>query len=475
MRWDAFLGGTYSSLAWTADCEETINWYWEKLASPGASAPMALYPTPGVTLLSDTVSGSARAHWYENGREFAVLGSRLVEFDVFGAQTDRGAVAVDQNPATISSNGPNGHQLFITSGDNGYIFDMNANTLTQISALTGKSTMGAFLAGFFLNLDASTATLYWSALFDGTSWTTGTDYAQRSLASDPWKALKVFNRYAYLLGEHTFEMWYVVGGTTPLTADPNTLMPYGILAPWSLTVLGETLVWLGSSAGDRICLLATQGLQPQIFSTQPIETAIGSYSYPLSIGDSYGEHGHTFYLLHFDLDGITLAYDMTTQLWHKRGSWSKGQWSALRPRYHELAFNQHRVVDSSTGALYQQQISSGYDADGNVIRRLRRAPALFNEDQYITYPGLQLDIEPGLGNVVDPGSDPQVMLRYSNDAGKTWKPEQMRSAGKIGEYQKRVRFTRLGMARRRAFEVSVTDPIPWRVTGAYLIDPEPGQ
>lgn len=67
-----------------------------------------------------------------------------------------------------------------------------------------------------------------------------------------------------------------------------------------------------------------------------------------------------------------------------------------------------------------------------------------------------------------PASDPQVMLRISNDGGKTWISEQWRGAGKLGEYFRRIRWNRLGQARRRVYEVSVTDAIPWRVVGAYL-------
>ena len=67
-----------------------------------------------------------------------------------------------------------------------------------------------------------------------------------------------------------------------------------------------------------------------------------------------------------------------------------------------------------------------------------------------------------------PGADPQMMLRISNDGGKTWVTEQWRSAGKTGEFSRRVRWNRLGCGRRRVFEVSVTDPVPWRVTAAYL-------
>lgn len=67
-----------------------------------------------------------------------------------------------------------------------------------------------------------------------------------------------------------------------------------------------------------------------------------------------------------------------------------------------------------------------------------------------------------------PGADPQVMLRISNDGGKTFISEQWRSAGRVGEYDHRVRWNRLGQARKRVFEVIVTDPNAWRITGAYV-------
>jgi PKD repeat protein len=76
--------------------------------------------------------------------------------------------------------------------------------------------------------------------------------------------------------------------------------------------------------------------------------------------------------------------------------------------------------------------------------------------------------QPNPAYISFPGADPQVMLRISNDGGKTWVTEQWRSAGKTGEFSRRVRWNRLGCGRRRVFEVSVTDPVAWHVTGAYL-------
>jgi hypothetical protein len=60
------------------------------------------------------------------------------------------------------------------------------------------------------------------------------------------------------------------------------------------------------------------------------------------------------------------------------------------------------------------------------------------------------------------------MLRLSNDGGRTWISEEMRGSGKVGEYGTRVRWNRLGCARRRVFEVTCSDDVPWRLTGCNL-------
>lgn len=68
----------------------------------------------------------------------------------------------------------------------------------------------------------------------------------------------------------------------------------------------------------------------------------------------------------------------------------------------------------------------------------------------------------------DTGVDPKVMLQWSNDGGFTWSNEYWKSAGKIGEYNARVTFTRMGMSRDRVFRVTVTDPVKWIITDARI-------
>jgi hypothetical protein len=64
--------------------------------------------------------------------------------------------------------------------------------------------------------------------------------------------------------------------------------------------------------------------------------------------------------------------------------------------------------------------------------------------------------------------DPQIMLRWSDDGGHTWSNQLFVGAGQAGKYKTRARFNRLGRSRQRIYEVSATDPIPWRMVDAYL-------
>lgn len=574
MRYDAFIGGSYQSQAVTADCERTINWYPEMLESKEATTPAALYPTPGVVAISANLSGNGRAHLAINGREFAIIGTSLVEVARDGGTELLGTVAIGDYPATINANGDLGNQLFVTSGGNGYVYDLGLRTLTQIAGLSSRATMGSYLDGYFIALDVRSSTFYISALGDGASWSIGTDFAQRSLAPDNWKAVKVVGRYVWLFGESTTEIWQDTGAEPfPFAPFPGTLFEYGIIAPFSACVVGNDIVWLGRSKAGKLCVLRGTS-PPTVISNYPLESALADYiDLPLAVGDSYSDKGHTFYLLSVEKANVTWAWDETTGLWAERGTWlpELNRFTSWRPRFYAYAYDQHRMLDSSSGQIYRMGSDLTTDVDGLKIRRVRRAPAIMNENKPVFYSEFELDLEVGLKTVfptvdaalipnftwienaenpevtfdastsvgaatyewdfgdgntdtgvsvnhvysVPPddtftvtltvtnagatnsvtltasvttnyasgmsgsasgptttsestGHGPQVMLRISNDSAKTWIAELWRSAGAIGKYLHRVRWNRLGSATRRVFEVSVTDPVPWRVTGAYL-------
>lgn len=59
-----------------------------------------------------------------------------------------------------------------------------------------------------------------------------------------------------------------------------------------------------------------------------------------------------------------------------------------------------------------------------------------------------------------------VQIRYSKDGGNNWSNWVERSLGEVGDFEKRVRVSRLGTGRQWVFHVRVTSPIPAHLIGA---------
>jgi len=70
--------------------------------------------------------------------------------------------------------------------------------------------------------------------------------------------------------------------------------------------------------------------------------------------------------------------------------------------------------------------------------------------------------------------DPQAMLDWSDDDGRTWSNEHWASMGPIGDYSRRAIWRRLGRSRNRIYRLSITDAVKRVVIGAHL-DAEAGR
>jgi hypothetical protein len=479
MRFPALVGPSYTSQSPMAAVGRLVNLYVERVEDPRAKVQAALYPTPGVNVFAEPSEGApGRGLFAQDGRCFAVCGHKLYELASNGDETDRGDVVADDFPATLQSNGDGGEELFITSGGLGYILDLGTNVLTQVNVagptpLVGD--MGGYLDGFFLALERASSTWRISGSFDGSTDWEVLQAQQRSQAADRLQALLVSHKEIWLFGSQTTEVWYNAGASPfPFQPIPNAFLDYGIVAPFSATPLGRGPAWLGSSPAGHGIVLQANGYNPVRISNHAVEYAIQRYAtIDDAIGWTYQEHGHEFYVLSFPTAGHTWVYDTSIgpeEGWHERMKWNTRTASeeAWRPQFHCLAFGKHLVQDRQTGVIYEMSSEFGSDVDGDEIRRIRRCPHITNEKKALFFHELELDLEAGLGLQSGQGSEPTVMLRMSRDGGKTWGNERTVSAGRVGQYGARAVWQRLGMARDAVFEISVSDPIPWRFVDAYI-------
>ena len=467
-RFPNFVGPSYTSQSRIADGERCVNWFPEPVESAGGKAAWVLYPTPGLDLVCTLADAPVRGLWSQNGRTLAVGGAHLYELDRAFAVTSRGSgLATRENrPVTFSSNGDGGHQVFFTAGGRGYLYDLIANTLTQV---LDSASQGGFIDGFFVALDPQTSTLLVSDLENGLVWDP-LQIAQRNSSADRWAALLVVHKEIWLFGSEKTDVYYNAGASPfPFLPNPSVQIAQGIGAPSSAAVLDGAPIWLGQSAdGDRVVYRAN-GYAPQRVSTYAVEYALSTYATVSDAeGWTYQEQGHNFYVLTFPSADATWVYDAGTGAWHERGAWDGHAFTALPVGGHAFANGVHLVGDRVSGKIYRMGTDLASDGGGRTLRRLRRAPHLGNEGGRVTFSSFQLDLEMGLGLSSGQGSDPQVMLRWSDDGGQTWGNEHWVSAGRQGSYKARAIWRRLGQTRDRVFEVSTSDPIPWRVIDAYL-------
>lgn len=471
MRIESFANGAYTSQSLNADSERTVNWYPEQMESPGAKTQAVLYPCPGFDPYIDLSPGPIRGAFSQNGRTFFVSGYNLWEVDTTPTATLRGTVAMDANPATICSNGDGGNQLFITSGDVGYCYDLLTNTLT--TELASGATMGAYLDTYFIAFDASNSAFYISDQYDGTTWDP-TQFAQRTLAGDNWVGMQVVNSDLWLMGSQTSEAWYDAGTSPfPFAPRPGMLLQQGAASAFSLGQMNNVLIWLSRNAQGAGMVFRLDGYQPLRISTHAIEYAIQGYDI---ISDAtcfvYQEQGHAFYVLTFPNAKATWVWDAATGLWHERPYWNDrtGEEEAMRvATFCHTVQNLNLVGDRVTGQVYVMSINTPTDVDGEGMRRVRRFRAMSSEEAYLFYSNLQIDMETGLGTSSGQGYDPELMLRWSNDSGHHWSNEITTGVGQTGEYGTRAMFRgNLGRARNRVFEITATDPIPWRMLQAFV-------
>lgn len=63
---------------------------------------------------------------------------------------------------------------------------------------------------------------------------------------------------------------------------------------------------------------------------------------------------------------------------------------------------------------------------------------------------------------------PKVTLRWSNDGGQSWSNPYDQDCGQQGQYLTRILWNRLGRARDRVYEISMTDACAWRIIDGYV-------
>lgn len=437
----------------------------------------ALFHTPGISQIANVAGFNSRgALVFSDGTPYRVIGNTLYSFNSAGVSTPHGAisgtsdVSIDSNGINIAIQDPNGNSYFFTPGTG--VLELN-NGSTFLSF--GQAKTVSFKDGFYIY---TTEAIFFTSSSkvdnDGKSFN-ALDFTDAEISPDI--IIKGFNDHnqEYILGSTTTEVYRtIVTSGFPLQRIPGAMIPKGCAAPNSVVSFDNSFLFMGGGINEKPGIYQVLGSSVQKISTQSIDQLIHGYSDEIIFDTraySYAEDGNYFAV--FTIGDNTFVFDQTTSKlsgkpeWHERqtGVTNGTGFQKWRAIHGVKAFGKIQVGDDRSGLV------GSLDRDtlkeyGNAIERFWTTKPFINKGDDIFSHEVELMMETGLGNA--DVADPQLRFDYSDNGSRTFNSEISKSMGKVGEYDKRMRWTRLGrIPLTRVLRWKTTEPVPVNVFGLF--------
>lgn len=485
-----FITPSYFLKDANAACSRTVNMFLQSCESNGKTE-WILRGTPGTKLFTSLsalvpVGSVCRGmHFSSLSTLWSVYGSKVIETTVDSgtgsiSNTVRATITNLSNRVSITDNG---RWIVIADGNQLIIINMITKEVLYPAIPFEKPLMVAYTTQRVFCItgdtgDTSTAgavkqnCIWWSDLgLDGVKTWDALSYASAESSSDPIIALAKRQGDLVLLGPRSFELWSPQSNADlPITYMGGSSTEIGCVAANSVASISGTTFWVGSSTAGYGQVFKSETLGADRISNHSIEQILTANKDQLgsSVGFTYQQEGHIFYVLTIQQAGITLVYDHTNGTWCERNSRNPttNELNAWSPLYCEFAFNRVLVGDGANPVILELDLDTYTDYPNIPIQRMHQGPQYHDDLRLVLHNEFQVDIQSGLGLQNGQGSDPQIMLQVSNDGGMTFGGEMWVSAGRIGQYMARARWRRLGLSRMRVYRITITDPVRVTIIGA---------
>jgi stabilization protein len=464
--------GSYESISSPVSSQRCVNQY-AGISENQALGPMVLYPTPGTTEFANVSNTFSRGDEVMDGVYYCVNGTTLYKIDSSRVVTALGTIPGVKRVLMAD----NGTKLAILAPDvatnNLWEYDSSTGVLTRVTDADYRTAQSiAFNDGYFCLVEKDSNVFFTSNLNQPLVYT-GTDFTTCDLAPD--KNVSVFSNYheneVYVLGVQTTEVYQNIGGTGfPYQRIPGASFEKGSHSKYVPIQWGGLFYFLGGGENERTSVYQGKGgVAPVKVSTDAIDNEIQKFteaeiaeSFPFTFAIS----GHAFVgftIRSQVINARTFVYNVTASMLAKKNVWfdmqsgnSEGAWRANGVRF---IYDKLLVSDSVDGRIGELSADL-YTEYGDSIVREKVTPPVSGKGKSLKFSKLELTVDSGQGLISGQGSDPQVMMQYSDDGARTWSNEFWRSLGKIGEYGHRVLWRRLGRCdENRVFRFRVTDPV----------------
>lgn len=453
------IGSQQKGLAAAINNQESINCY--AMASPQGRNGIVQVGSPGTALFAST-SGAMRGCIDCADKAYFVIGQNLYLIAHDGSYTDlgpipgAGRVAISASRTTV---------IVVNGTAIGYFYDTAAGTLSPVTMPFAAKSVTT-LDGYAIFVDSG-QTFFISAVNDVDSFD-DLDFAQAGKSPDDLVAVIEDHSEALFFGKKTTEPWYNSAGLDfPFAQNTAGIFERGLYAAGSLVKDDNTVFFLG----DDLVVYRLNGYTPVRISDDGIESTIseifdagGAGALADAFAFAYTDHGHKFYQLTIP-DNVTLVFDVATGEWHTKKHWDYETHHAV---CYVNCYGKH-LIGAIDGKIYE--MSRNYLSDGQaILKRGRRSTVFASDNRLLHWKEIQFVMDFGTTPLlVGQGSDPRMVVRFSNDNGRTWGNEKLMNLGSQGNFLAKAIKRHCGSSRARTIEFYVTDPVPFFVIDAYAV------
>lgn len=436
----------------------------------------ALIGLGGLSSYISVGSTPARAIFVREGETnfYAVFEDTIYLLNPTAPAAVLGKLPTFDGPAWIADNGT---QLLINDGKKAFIYDTTTMLLSQITDIDFpfEARGACFLAGRFWVYTVSGVLanrVYGSDQFNGLSWDSLNFFTPEATPDGITSVSRWYNNLV-IWGSASIEFWAGISvqipgllGFQPITGA-NTQI--GLVGERAYAAVGQRLFFLGRTNG-QVSVYELKGYSAEPVSIPAIDADIATRTnHDISVATGYTISGHGIFQITFPSAvsqlAVTWALDIGSMIWIERQSYNQ-------PYYRGLiavsTLDRIFITDAFTGVIWE--MSDIYQSEGAdpLIFEVTSIHILKKGDK-LSINSLQVDMETGLGIASGQGDNPMGIVQISKDGGHVWGSESMIPLGKIGNFRARAIRRRIGSARDIAVRFRITDPIPRRVCGAYLM------
>lgn len=333
----------------------SANTTWGVIASKGISSTVAVINKDGSFDLLNTVT-----------------------FSITNALTSTNAMSGDTSdePVSATKNGDAAATSYFMFKTTTKAYAISGTTLTTVTDVDypAETVPGVVhLDGFFFVMK-SNSKIYNSALEDPLSWG-ALDFISAEIEPDAGVAIAKHQNYVVALKESTTELFYNAANASgsPLARLSNAAIQIGCGSGYSVANLNGCLFFISRTRA--------RGLSVHYFpaeAIQPVEIATPGIQRVLNAADLTTVHcfagkigGHSFYVVNLVTEGITLVFDLQSQVW--------SQWTFLTAQSAKSITS----LTQSNGVATATSTAHGY-SDGDPVTIAGATPSGYNGAVNIT-------------------------------------------------------------------------------------------